>query len=574
MSLGIVSYRPSVSARTHMVSSGHYLATAAGYRILEQGGNAIDAGVASGIAINVTLPHMTCFGGVAPIMVYLAEAKKAFTISGLGRWPKGAPVETFNGEMPPGLGHAVVPAACDAWLTALENYGTMTFKQVVTPALELAENGFPISKRVADAISGAEERLSEWPQSASVFMPRGVPLSLGEKLVNPDLASLFRSMIDVEESSMSAGREAAIRKTRDYFYKGEPARLMAEYCRERGGFLNQDDLSSFRVGIEEPLVGDYKGHRLLTCGPWCQGPSLIQVLQLLEGFDIKDMAHNSPEYLHLIVEAIKLAFADRHAYYGDPDFVDVPLSGLLSKAYAKERSKLIDQLQAAPGMPSPGDPWQYQTGGGQRSAIQAPASLDAEWEPDTSYTCVIDRWGNAFSATPSDGQLGEPLVPGLGLTISTRGGQAWLDPDHPARVEPWKRPRLTPNPAMVVKDGELFMTFGTPGLDAQVQAMTQVFLNIVEFGMDPQEAIEAPRAISYSFPGSSWPHPYLPGRLNLEGRIDEVTANALESLGHDVERWPDWTELAGGACAILVDRERGILEGGADPRRESYALGR
>ena len=574
MSLGIVSYRPSVLAKTHMVSSGHYLATAAGYRILEQGGNAIDAGVASGIVINVTLPHMTCFGGVAPIMVYVAEAKKAFTISGLGRWPKGTPVETFNGEMPPGLGHAVVPAACDAWLTALENYGTMTFKQVVTPALELAENGFPISKRVADAISGAEERLSEWPQSAGVFMPKGVPLALGEKLVNPDLASLFRSLIDVEESSMSAGREAAIRKTRDYFYKGEPARLMAEYCRERGGFLDQDDLSSFRVGVEEPLVGDYRGYRLLTCGPWCQGPSLIQVLQLLEGFDIKDMAHNSPEYLHLVVEAIKLAFADRHAYYGDPDFVDVPLPGLLSKAYAKERREKIDQLHAAQGMPPHGDPWQYQTGGGQRSAIQAPASLDAEWEPDTSYTCVIDRWGNAFSATPSDGQLAEPLVPGLGITISTRGSQAWLDPDHPARVEPWKRPRLTPNPAMVVKDGELFMAFGTPGLDAQVQAMTQVFLNIVEFGMDPQEAIEAPRAISYSFPGSSWPHPYLPGRLNLEGRIDEVTANALESLGHDIERWPEWTELAGGACAIVVDKERGILQGGADPRRESYALGR
>ena len=574
MSLGIVSYRPSVLAKTHMVSSGHYLATAAGYRILEQGGNAIDAGVASGIVINVTLPHMTCFGGVAPIMVYVAEARKAFTISGLGRWPKKTPVETFNGEMPPGLGHAVVPAACDAWLTALENYGTMTFKQVVTPALELAENGFPISKRVADAISGAEERLSGWPQSAEIFMPRGAPLALGEKLVNPDLASLFRSMIDVEEASMSAGREAAIRKTRDYFYKGEPARLMAEFCRERGGFLDRDDLSSFRVGIEEPLVGDYRGYRLLTCGPWCQGPSLIQVLQLLEGFDLKDMTHNSPEYLHLIIEAIKLAFADRHGYYGDPDFVDVPLPGLLSKAYAKERREKIDQLQAAPGMPSHGDPWQYQTRKGQRSAIQAPASLDAEWEPDTSYTCVIDRWGNAFSATPSDGQLGEPLVPGLGITISTRGSQAWLDPDHPARVEPWKRPRLTPNPAMVVKDGELFMAFGTPGLDAQVQAMAQVFLNIVEFGMDPQEAIEAPRAISYSFPSSSWPHPYLPGRLNLEGRINEVTANALKSLGHDVEHWPDWTELAGGACAIVVDKERGILQGGADPRRESYALGR
>ncbi len=574
MALGLTSYRPSVMGTTHMISSGHYLATAAGYGVLEQGGNATDAGVVSGIAINVTLPHMTCFGGVAPIIVYSAETKQVRTISGLGRWPKSTPVESFQGQMPDGLGHAIVPAACDAWLTALEMYGSMTFEQVVTPALELAEKGFPISKRVADAIQEAGDRLSQWPQSAQVFMPEGRPLKLGEKLVNRDLAGLFHNMIKAEKAASGQGREAGIRAARDFFYKGGPAESMSRFCGEHGGYLTTDDFAEFNVGIEEPQTGTYKGYELYTCGAWCQGPAFIQTLHLLESVGLTGMEHGSAEYTHTIIEAIKLAFADRHAYYGDPDFADVPLAGLLSKEYAAERASLLDKGSAWDGMPPAGDPWKFEGRRGRANPAAAPASLDAVWEPDTSYTCVVDRWGNAFSATPSDGQLSEPLVPGLGITISTRGSQSWLDPDHPACVVPWKRPRLTPNPALVMKDGELFMPVGTPGLDAQVQAMTQIFLNIVEFGMDPQQAIEMPRAVSYSFPGSSWPHPYMPGQLKVEGRFSEQTIADLEALGHQVEVWPEWHEAAGGVCTIVVDRARGILLGGADPRRESYTMGR
>ena len=416
--------------------------------------------------------------------------------------------------------------------------------------------------------------LSQWPQSAQVFMPKGTPLKLGEKLVNRDLAGLFRNMIKAENAASYQGREAGIRAARDFFYKGEPAESMSRFCGEHGGYLTTDDFAEFNVGIEEPQTGTYKEYEIYTCGAWCQGPTLIQTLHLLESVGIADMKHGSAEYTHTVIEAIKLAFADRHAYYGDPDFVDVPLTGLLSKEYAAERALLIDRGRAWDGLPPAGDPWKFEGRRGRASPAAAPTSLGTVWEPDTSYTCVVDRWGNAFSATPSDGQLGEPLVPGLGIAISTRGSQSWLDPDHPSCVVPWKRPRLTTNPALIMKDGELFMPIGTPGLDAQVQAMAQVFLNIVEFGMDPQQAIEMPRAVSYSFPASTWPHPYLPGHLKLEGRFSEQTIADLETLGHQVEVWPDWYEATGGVCTIVVDRARGILLGGADPRSDSSALGR
>lgn len=571
---GIPSYRPSVQGATHMVSAGHYLAAAAGYRILEAGGNAVDAGVASGIALDVTLPHMAGFGGVAPIILHMAGSGETVTISGLGRWPKGVSLEMFRdryGEIPRGMPRSVVPAACDAWLTAIERYGTMTFEQVVEPSLELAERGFPISHRLANAIEGARERLAGWPESASVYMPNWRPLALGEKLVQIGLAGLFRRMIEAERGA-SGGREEGIRAARDLFYRGEAADRMAEFCQREGGYLTADDLSDFAVKIEPPEKGSYHGYDVLTCGSWCQGPALIQVLNLVEGADLGGMGHNSADYAHTLIEAVKLAFADREAYYGDPEFVEAPMRELLSKEYAAERSRMIDPVEASAGMPPAGDP----LGAGVMGAVAAEtaARQDVSWEADTSYTCVVDRWGNAFSATPSDPQLGTPLVPGLGIAISDRGSQSWLDEGHPSSLAPWKRPRLTPNPALAFEDGKLFSAFGTPGGDAQVQTMAQVFLDIVEFGMDPQQAIEAPRFISLSYPNSFWPHTYLPGRLGVEGRLSEEVIGELARRGHDVDRWPDWTAQTGGACAIVVDSVRGTLLGGADPRRESYAIGR
>ncbi len=576
MTMGIQSYRAPFMGTTHVVASGHYLAAQAGYRILEQGGNAVDAGVASGIALNVTLPQLTSFAGVAPIVLYDAGTDKVVTISGLGRWPQAADLEQFSkkygGEIPLGMPRSVVPAACDAWLTALEGYGTMTFGEVVAPSIELAERGFPASPNLCRAIESQRDFLATCPSTAEIFMPGGVPLSPGQVVVQKDLAQVFRQLAEVEYSNTHRGRPGAIRAARDYFYRGDIAEKMVGFCQEQGGMLTMDDFARFSVQEETPQSGTYGDYTLYTCGPWCQGPSLIQILNLLEGQDLRSMGHNSAQYLHTLVESVKLAFADRHDYYGDPDLVDVPLASLLSKEYATHRRQAFDPTHAYSGMPAAGDPWPFEGKVRTRGPVAA-EPLSGPMELDTSYTCVVDRWGNAFSATPSDSFLTTPIVPGLGLIISGRGSQTWLDPEHPSCLEPWKRPRLTPNPAMVFKDGKPYMPFGTPGGDMQVQAMVQMFLNIVEFGMDTQQAIEAPRARSNSFPNSFWPHVYYPGLLNVESRVDREVGEGLAKLGHDVQWLPQWTSEAGGLCGIVIDRDRGILVGGADPRRDSAAVG-
>ena len=573
---GFPHHRFPFMGTDYMVASGHYLATVAGNRMLYAGGNAVDAGVASGIAINVTQPHLTSLAGVAPIIVYMADRGEVVSISGLGRWPKAVNLDDYTkkyrGEIPLGAPRSVVPAACDAWLTALERYGTMSFEQVVAPSLELAGKGFPASHPMIRAIEETKEYIEQCPSSVEIFMPGGKPLQPGQVLVQKDLAGVFRQMIDVERANAHKGRPAAVRAARDFFYKGEIAEKMARFCQQQDGLLSMQDLAEFSVQVENPQVGTYKDYTLYTCGPWCQGPSLIEILQILEGLDLGGMGHNSAQYLHTVVEAIKLAFADRHSYYGDPDFVDVPMAGLLSKGYAAERRSSIDPNKAWPEMPPAGDPWPHQGHVGAKTPVSA-IPRSAPTEPDTSYTCVVDRWGNAFSATPSDSFGSTPIVPGLGMIISGRGSQNWLDPEHPSCLGPWKRPRLTPNPALVFKDGKLFMPFGTPGGDMQVQAMVQVFLNIVEFGMSPQHAVEEPRVRSDSFPNSFWPHSYYPGRLALERHVDGEVGEKLAKLGHGIMWLEDSIMNAGQVCGVVVDRERGILIAGADPRADSYALG-
>ena len=597
MAIGLSSYRPPIMGVSHMVSAGHYLAAAAGYRIFEEGGNAIDAGVASGIAINVTLPNLAIFGGVAPIIIYHAASDSVVTISGLGRWPRAASIEYFNqnagGELPVGILRSVVPAAADAWLTALEKYGTMTFEQVVAPALELAEDGFPLSAHVQASLRALKPQshleddgdggLPLWPSTRAVLMPNGRPLEVGERLVQKDLARTFKRLIEVEKANRSKGREAAIRAARDYFYKGEIAEEMARFSQEQGGLLTLQDLKEFSVKIEEPEVGRFKEYSVYTCGPWCQGPVVAQTLQMLEDDDLVGLGHNSADYIHLLSQALNLAFSDRHHYYGDPDHVEVPMKGLLSKEYTRARRSAIDMERAFPEMPPPGEPWGYQGGAAaSRAAQRKEVQLPGGQEHDTSYTCAVDRWGNAFSATPSDSLFHSPIIPGLGFALSSRGTQSWLDPDHPSSLQPWKRPRLTPNPAIAMKKGKLFMPFGTPGGDTQSTAMVQMFLNIVEFGMDPQQAIEQPRFAPWNFPNSFWPHTYVPGRLDVEGRIPESTVQELSRRGHDVKVLNDWsvlmppsnTEIMGALSAIVVDQESGVLKGGADPRLDTYAIGR
>ncbi len=498
-------------------------------------------------------------------------------MSGLGRWPKAATLDYFvktYGEIPLGMPRCVVPAACDAWLTALELYGTMSLAQVIPPALELAEQGLPYPAALCEDVNNANW-MDRWPYDREVFLPKGRRGQPGEPLVQKDLARVFRQMIEVERGNAYKDRKAAIRAARDFFYKGEVAEKMVAYCQEEEGLLTMEDMAQFAVKVEKPEMGTYHDYTLYTCGPWCQGPPLISILHLLEGYDVKGMGHNSADYLHALIEAIKLAFSDRHAYYGDPDLVSVPMAGLLSKKYADERRQMLDMAKAWAEMPPAGNPWPYQGTGARRgAAVAAPAASPGPVEADTSYACVVDRWGNAFSATPSDGIGSSPMVPGLGMIISSRGTQTWLDPDHPCRLEPWKRPRLTPNPALAFKKGRLFMPFGTPGGDMQVQAMVQMFLNIAEFGMDPQQALEEPRVGSYSFPNSFWPHSYFPGLMKLEGRIGREVGQDLAHRGHQVQWWQDWSRSASGLCGITVDQERGVLIGAADPRNDAYAMGR
>ena len=568
-----------------MVSSGHYLATAAGFRILEQGGNATDAGVAAGIAINVTLPQWTGFGGVAPIIIHDAASGDSVSISGLGRFPKAASIDYFNkncgGELPPGVLRTVTPAAADAWITALRLYGTMSFEQVVTPALELAEGGFPIPAtlqsalaRTGDSLIGDSDGDGRWPSTSAVFFPGGRRPDIGDILIQKDLARTFYRLIEVERDHAGQGREVALQAARDYFYRGDIAEEIVQFVQKEGGLLTMEDLAEFSVGVETPPSIDYKGIQVYACGPWCQGPMNLHALKILEGFDLRGMGHNTAAYAHTVLEALKLAFSDRDAYYGDPDFVDVPLEGLISESYAQERRAAIDAGRASPEMPLPGDPWPHQ-GMPARNGQPARPDLVAGGLPaDTSYACVVDRWGNAFSATPSDSFGTSPIIPGLGFIASSRGSQTWLDPQHPSALAPGKRPRLTPNPALAMRDGKPLMPFGTPGGDVQPQSMVQLFLNVMEFGMDVQQAVEAPRFSTWSFPNSFWPHAYHPGLVGVEGRIDANVVSELSRLGHKVEVWDDFTPRMGCLCAVNVDQKRGGRSGGADPRRDGYAMGR
>ncbi len=570
------AYRPAVMGAQAMVSSTHYLATSAGVEILKAGGNAVDAGVAVGLCINVVEPHLTNFAGVAPIMTYDAASGQVETISGLGRWPAAISIDwfrdNFGGEMPDGISRTVTPAAAGAWLDALLRGGTMTFEQVVAPALALAEGGFPVYPRLANTFATEEKNLAQWPSSLPTFLPNGRVPREREVWRQPELANTFRMLIAAERGA--AHREAGLEAARRRFYEGDIAEAMARFSAEQGGLLTGEDLANFRVGHEAPARVSYGDFEVFACGAWCQGPMIPMTLQILSGYDLKELGHNSADYLHIVAEALKLAFADRDKFIGDPDFVAVPLDGLISADYAATRRALLDPQRAWAEMPPSGDPRPFSALGKTVDVAQRePALVSAPPGPDTAYCSVVDRWGNGFSATPSDPALPSPLVPGLGLPLSSRGAQGWLDPAHASAVAPGKRPRLTPNPALALRDGRLFMPFGCPGGDGQTQAMLQVFLNVAEFGMNPQRAIEEPRVISESFPDSFWPHGYQPGLLNVEGRIAPEVRAELARRGHRINEWGPWNAAACSVCAIVVDPETDTRIGGADPRRECYALG-
>jgi gamma-glutamyltranspeptidase/glutathione hydrolase len=564
-------HRPTSTVQTigtrWAVAAGHSLAAEAAASVLSAGGNAVDAGVAGGFTLGVVHPDMVSVAGVAPILVHVARTGETWQVSGVGPYPKASSREYFmqrhGGQIPAGLPRTVVPAAPDAWCTALERWGTMSFADAISPALGHAERGFAVSAFSAYQMGANVDKYKRWPSSVALYLRDGRAYRMGEVLVQSELADTLKRMVAAEKRA-GGSRVEGIRAARNEFYRGETAKRIAEFHRANEGPLALSDLADFAVEVAPALRTSFGAYEVAVCGFWCQGPALLQALNILDGMDLAALGHNSPAYLHTIVESIKLAFSDRDAYYGDPNFVKIPAERLLSKAYGELRRAQIRE-KAWQEMPPPGD-------AELRRAVLplAGGSTDAL---DTSYVAVIDAEGNGFSATPSDPNVDSPAVSGVGCVVSPRGSQGWLDPNHASVVAPGKRPRLTPAPAMALSGGKLMMPFGTPGGDVQQQAMLQVFLNTTVFGMPLQEAIEAPRLASRSFPDSFWPHAYSPGKLEAERRIPKETRDTLVGMGHEVAEWPDWEWRAGSVCAVKIGPE-GTRWGGADPRRGALSIAR
>ncbi len=577
--------RPLVMGRNGVVVSGHPLASGAGLAILRSGGNAVDAGVATVFAQAVVEFDRFGLGGEVPILIHLGEEGKVVAVNGHGPAPAAARLEWFEEhgvEAMPGdcFLPAVVPAVVDSLILALERHGTMTLGEVLASSIELAEDGFPVYDIFLRRLSGVAGRMErEWPSSAAVFLPGGRLPRVGELLRQPDLARTFRRLVEAEAAA-GGSRTEGLRAARDLFYRGEMAREIVDFqsqfeCTDQNGFtstglLTVADFAAYRARTEAPVKTSYKGVDVYKVGFWSQGPVLLQTLNLLEGFDLQAAGHNSPEYLHLISEAMKLAYADREWYYADPDYVGVPEEGLLSKAYAAERRKLID-LQAPALKLRPGDPYPFQPRDMAHAAIPDEIAL-RPWPAGTTGTRVADADGNVFSATPSGGWFPtSPIIPGIGFVLGTRGQSFWLDRESANRLEPGKQPRTTLTPTLAVKDGKPWMAWGTPGGDAQDQVNLQVFLNVVEFGMDLQQAVEAPLIQILDFPSSFAPRTAHPGMTAYETRIASETVRALEAMGHTMRPAGAWA--IGDCTALAVDPDSGVLSGAAGPRRDkSYAV--
>jgi gamma-glutamyltranspeptidase/glutathione hydrolase len=588
LAVGAISARPTVAGRHHAVATGHYLASLAAMRVLDRGGNAVDAGVTASMALAILQPDMVSFAGVAPTLVYLRDEDRVVSLAGLGCWPAATDVSRLiaagNGRhVPEGLLRTVVPAAPATHIEALRRFGTISFEEAATPAMELARDGFAVYPLLASNLEYVYEQNQRWPDNARVFNRGDRPLRHNEVIVQGDLARSIAGMIEAERSARG-DRDRRLRAARDFFYDGPIAEAIERYHVEHGGFMRRSDLAAWQVPVEDSLRVNYRGFEVHSCDAWCQGIVLLEALKILEGYDLRALGHNSPDYVHTVAGALNLAFADREAFVSDPRFVPVPSRTMISAAYAALQRARIDPARAFPKLPEPGpveavrdprDPAMAE-GGPRSRARAAPAGATLTRAPasrsmDTIYGCVVDRHGNAYSATLSDPQYDTPIIPGTGLAISGRGCQSRLEPGHAAEVKPGKRPRLTPNPSLAFRDGELFMAFGTPGGDVQSQGMLQVFLNVAEFGMTMQQAVEAPRFASYNFPNSFAPHEYRPGRLGLETDLAPEVFESMRARGHDVETWPKWSAVTAAVCAILR-HDSSLLHAGADPRREGYAL--
>jgi gamma-glutamyltranspeptidase/glutathione hydrolase len=438
--------RPNVIAQRHVVVSGHYYASLAGLQVLEAGGNAIDAGVATGLAIDVLESQFVGFGGVAPIMIHLAGRNEMHVINGVGIWPKAANLEyfhrNFSGRIPDGLLHTVVPAAPANWIAALERFGTMSFGDVASAAIRFARDGFPTYPFFAEILRAKQAEIRQCPSTAAIFLPDGRVPDVGENFVQADLGRTLQYMADQEQAHARGDRIAGLRAAHDAFYRGDIASAIVQDQQRNGGWLAAEDLAEFRSRVEKPCRIRFGNMDVYGCGAWSQGPMVLEALNILQGLDLRGMGHNSAAYVHAVTEALKLAAADREVYFGDPDFVDVPLDILLSPDYAARRRAQIDPARAWPGMPPAGEvggvsipPWRPDPSAGVALEI-------ADTKPETSFLCVADRHGNVFAATPSDPTIGGAVVPGTGIVPSMWGSRGYTGPDHPARVGPGRRPRM------------------------------------------------------------------------------------------------------------------------------------
>jgi len=589
--------RPEIEGTFGVVTSTHWIATAVGMGILEKGGNAFDAAVATAFTLQVIEPHLNGPGGDVPVIVFDVKRGKPEVLCGQGPAPAAATIAHYRGlglDIVPGTGllAACVPGMFDTWMLLLRDYGTMTVAEVLASAISYAHNGHPLLERASATIAIVADLFRDhWPTSAAVFMTDGHVPAPGTLFTNRTLADTYSRVLREAESA-GGDRVTQIERARRVWSQGFVAEAIDRFCRTQElmdvtgtphrGVLTGEDMSRWQATVESPLTYEYAGHTVCKAGPWSQGPVLLQQLALLKGFGLEQVEPTDAEFIHLQIECAKLAFADREKFYGDPDFVDVPMQTLLSDKYNAERRRLITgsaSLELRPGsIEGFGGVIALRKEQGDRLAV---GNLGAG-EPtvgrlgrvigDTVHFDIVDRDGNMVSATPSGGWLqSSPVIPELGFCLGTRAQMFWLEENHPASLAPGKRPRTTLSPTMALRDGKPYLAWGSPGGDQQDQWTTQFFLRHVHAGMNLQEAIDAPAWHSEHFPISFWPRTARPGVVVLEGRVPAETIAELRRRGHEVEVGPDWSE-GRLTAASRVDPWR---RAAANPRgMQGYAAGR
>lgn len=606
--------RPEIVGTFGVVSSTHWLASQTAMSILERGGNAFDAAVAGGFVLQVVEPHLNGPGGEVPIMLWSEKEQRMRVVCGQGCAPALATPEYFRNkglELIPGIGllPATVPGAWGAWLTMLRDYGTMTLAEVLAPAINYAENGFPLVPRVVQAITAVQDLFrAEWHSSRDVWLPNNKVPASGALFQSKGLARTYRKIIEQAQSQGGTDRLKQIDAALDVWYRGFVARAIDHYYTheeirdttgERNkGLLRYEDLAKWQATYDEPITTAFGRYTVAKCGSWSQGATFLQQLTILRNADLQKYAPDSFEFVHHVAEAAKLALADRMVWLGDPDFVDVPLATLLSTEYGKQRFAQIS-MQASgdirPGQPDGRQPVMPDLTLGERTlaisdtryGIGEPtfAALPPirEWADkeifvgDTCHLDVIDKEGNMVSATPSGGWLSSsPVIPELGFSINTRLQMTWMNDGLASQLQPGKRPTTTLSPSMALRDGKPYMAFGTPGGDQQDQWTLIFFLRHALYGMNLQEAIEAPSWHLDHYPSSFWPRTTTLNRITIEAQMPEATINLLKQAGHEVKVGAAWSEGRISACT----RELGpngqlVLRAGANPRgMQGYAVGR